>query len=166
MEIVILILAVILGSLVYSQIESRFIRFGTLSGIITAKIGMWIGCVIVSFYVISFIFTGVGNLLKGILPYLLALAFIIGTAVAIYELYKTLKEGKDLFVKFFPKKTQQEKSAEYNPESMYSSKNTEPEPVIVTEGSKLFCTNCGSVITNDVSFCTSCGAKNSYKIEN
>lgn len=129
MEIVILILAVILGSLAYSQIESRFIRFGTLSGIITAKVGMWIGCVIVSFYIISFIFTGVGNLLKGILPILLLIVFIIGIAVAIYELYKTFKEGKDLFIKFFPKKTQQEKSTEYSPESMYGSKNTEPEPL-------------------------------------
>ena len=165
MEIVILILAVILGTIVYKQIESRFIRFGTLSGIIAAKGGMWIGCVIVSFYVISFIFTAAGNLLKGILPFLLAAALIIGTAIGIYELYKTLKEGKDLLAKFFPKKTQQEKPTDYCPEEMYGTKHSELA-IVKAENAELFCTSCGSAISKEVCFCTSCGATNIYKIEN
>ena len=128
---------------------------------------MWIGCLIISFYVISFMFTALGNLLKGIFPYLLAFVFIIGAAFAIYELYKTIIEGKDLIVKFFPKKTVKEKPTEYSPEEMYGTKHAEPELAILkAENAELFCTNCGSAISKEVSFCTSCGATNTYKVEN
>ena len=159
MGIVILIVAAFVGSFVYYQIESRFIRFGTLSGIIGAKIGLWITCTIVSFYAVSYIIALLGNLAKGIFPYVLIVVFIIGAAISIYEFYKLIIESKDLFAKLFPRRAvRKESTKEYDPEAMYGRKG-EVNPESKTDEPQLLCLSCGNIISKEDSFCAFCGTR-------